>query len=162
MATPTPQLPPVIGSDSKDLAFIEDVVVQKYELTLGAYPWYSLKDSVDHGDNWNDTYGEPAYDADNPHPQYDDAHQIRLMVELEPEQDLLDRYGLDKPADAVVLGSQKLFRDLAVLPKIGDRFDYNEWQFEIKTVKPGSWFSNSKADVEWVMTAERTRRRWPQ
>jgi len=162
MATPTPIVTPVLGSDLKDLAFIEDVVSQKYLLMMATYPWYVLKSSEEHGDNWNETYGEPSYNADNPRPQYRDAFQIHLMVELEPEQNLLDKYGLDKPVDAMLVGSQKIFRDLAVIPKIGDRFDYNEWQFEIKTVKPGSWFSNSKSDIEWVMTAERTHRRWPQ
>jgi hypothetical protein len=162
MATPVPPVSPVLGSDPKDLTFIEDVLEQKYHLALAAYPWYVLKSIEDHGDNFNDTYGETDYNADNPHPQYKDAMQIHLVVELEPEQDLLDKYGLDKPTDALVIGSQKIFRDLAVLPKIGDRFDFNEWQFEIKTVKPGSWFSNSKADIEWIMTADRTHRRWPQ
>ena len=162
MATPTPPLSPVLGSDSKDLTFMEDVVEQKYNLTLAGYPWYSLKSIEEHGDNFNDTYGETSYDADNPEPQYNGAAQVRLVVELEPEQDLLDKYGIDKPADALVIGSMKIFRDLAVEPKIGDSFDFNEWQFEIKTVKPGSWFSNAKAPIEWIMTADKKHRRWPQ
>ena len=161
MSTPTPSVSPQLGSSTKDLVFVEALIKQKYDLLLATYPWYTLKDYDTHEPDLN-VYGEPDYDADNPRPRYEDPIQVRLMVQLDPEQDMLDRYGLDQPQDALIVASQKLFRDAGRLPKIGDRFDFNEWQFEIKTVKEGSWFSNSKFPCEWVMTAERTHRRWPQ
>jgi hypothetical protein len=83
------------------------------------------------------------------------------VIKLEPEQELLDRYNLDSPQDAMVTASALILRNMSIQTLLGDRFDFDEWQYEIKTAKEGSWFSNSKFPCEWIITADRTHRRWP-
>lgn len=149
---------PVLGSDPKDLAFVKERIAESYEIYQARYPYYVLKAGQDAELN---LYGERDYENDQPLNEYDEVIMVPLNVTLEPEADDLSRFGLDTEADALVTTSIKIAEEMGLFPKIGDRFDFNEWQFEIKTVKPGSFFANSKSDTEWLMTADRTHRRWP-
>jgi len=154
MTTPLPAVRPRLGSSPKDLLFIERKIAEAYTLHQARYPWHSLK-ALSEQPHTPNVYEETDYEDSLTLAAYHDPVQMPLVMILEPEQDILDRFGLDEPQEALALASQKIMRDMGVLPKIGDRFDFNEWQFEIKTCKPGSWFSNAKAPCEWVFTLDK-------
>ena len=121
---------------------------------MARYPYHVLKSLAEQPHETN-IYNEIDYEDSLELAEYHDPVHMPLVVVLEPEQDLLDRFGLDEPMEALAVASQKIMRDMGINPKIGDRFDYNEWQFEIKTCKPGSWFSNAKAPCEWIFTMDK-------
>lgn len=149
---------PLLGSSSKDLAFIEKKIAETYLTFQGRYLYHVLKplDAQPHETN---VYGETDYEDSLVLAEYYDPVSMPLVVKVDPEQDLLDRFGLDEPVEALVVASQKVMRDSGIAPKIGDRFDFNEWQFEIKTCKIGSWFSNAKTPCEWIMTVDKVHTR---
>lgn len=145
---------PLLGSSSKDLTFIEKKIAETYLTFQARYSYHALK-SLDDQPHETNVYGETDYEDSLVLAEYYDPVPIPLVVKLDPEQDLLDRFGLDEPVEALAVASQKVMRDTGIAPKIGDRFDFNEWQFEIKTCKIGSWFSNAKTPCEWIFTVDK-------
>jgi hypothetical protein len=153
MPSPRPVIP-VLGSATKDLNFIERKVAEHYRVFMAPFYYYAIEPlDLQTGDI--NVYGEVDYASPVKSIQYRAGALVNLMVKLEPTQNELNKFGLDFPQEAMVTASQKLMRDFSIRPRIGDRFDFNEWRYEIKTAKEGSWFSNSKFAVEWIMTASR-------
>ena len=152
--TAVPAILPRLGSSSKDLVFIEKKIAESYRLYQAHYPYHPLKKLDDQGHTTN-VYNEIDYSDSLVPAAYYDPVQMPMVVKIDPEQDLLDRFGLDEPQEAVAIVSQKIARDLGIIPGIGDRFEVNEWTFEVKTVKETSWFSNAKFPCELIMTVSR-------
>lgn len=148
-----------LGSASKDLAFVESKIEEQYTLHFPAYPYYVLQTAQVANLN---TYGEHDYeDSVTQQELYDDDVGVPMMVRLDPEQDLLDKFGIDEPQESLITLSRKIMDDLGFEPKIGDRFDFNNWQFEFTTMKPGSWFSNTQVPCEFIATAAKVHARNP-
>jgi hypothetical protein len=85
-------------------------------------------------------------------------------VKLDPPKDLLSKYGLDTPRDALFVMSIPLLDDLGLVPKIGDRFDV--WserkfqQFEVLTITKEDTFNNailSAHSLHYIGSAMKTR-----
>jgi hypothetical protein len=148
-----------LGSDLMDLSFIEDTIEEGYLLHYPPYPYYVLQTAQVADLN---TYGELDYeDSDHQEAYYDASVEVPMMVRLDPEQDLLDKFGIDEPQESLITLSRKHMEGLGITPKIGDRFDLNNFQFEFKTMKPGSWFSTTLVPCEYIATADKTHGRNP-
>jgi hypothetical protein len=155
-----PLIGPILGSAAKDLAFIEAKIAERYRLF--AHPClYYVMETLENQVGTLNVYEEVDYESSEKHVTYKAAQQVYLWIMLDPPQRTLDRFGLDTTQEALVMASQLLCRNATILPRTGDRFDFNFWQFQVKTVKEGGWFSDSRMACEWIMTANRVEKRWP-
>jgi len=91
---------------------------------------------------------------------------VPFYVKLDPPKDLLSKYGMDTPRDALFVMSIPLLDDLGLVPKIGDRFDV--WserkfqQFEVLTITKEDTFNNailSTHSLHYIGSAMKTRYR---
>lgn len=89
------------------------------------------------------------------------GRKFPFQLRTDPPQKLLEKFGLDSPADAIVVFSIG-FLERVVLPfnspKIGDRInDVNGYQYEIKVLREGQYFAQSGKPLQLIGTASRTR-----
>ena len=124
------------------------------------YPWLKLNQVVSELNG----YGEKKEGAGEPtfalHPV-----QVAMRVILNPEKQLLKRYGIEQPRDALVEHSIAVLEDIILVPKIGDRFDFNSpvdptiiEQYEIMGDGKEGFIWNQKNPLRVVMAAMKARR----
>lgn len=91
---------------------------------------------------------------------------VPFYVKIDPPKDILSKYGMDTPRDALFVMSIPLVEDLGLNPKIGDRFDV--WserkvqQYEVLTITKEDTFNNaifSSHALHYIGSAMKTRYR---
>lgn len=109
-------------------------------------------------------YGEPESLAD------EDAYSlldppIPIFIQLEPEEELLDRYGYDRKREALAWFSSKILRDRGILPKVGDRLEceYSDplgntivEHFIINEISPTEFFRQNRNPLQYAAAIDRT------
>ncbi len=82
---------------------------------------------------WISDIGEPIYHkftAPDPYPD-----DIPIHIKLEPEVELLDRYGYDRVRDALVYFCIPILDKVKLTPKVGDRLDFNFTSTGVSTIE---------------------------
>ena len=100
--------------DPRDVLTDETMVEEMYYSTFARHPYYVL-DQSDGVDLYGDASAEPVYSV---------KVDMPMLVRLDPEEQLLSKYGIDKKRAAIIWFSRKICHDLGVMPKIGDRIDF--------------------------------------
>ncbi|MCG8435864.1 MAG: hypothetical protein MJA83_17715, partial [Gammaproteobacteria bacterium] len=102
-------------------------------------------------------YGEPAdLAAENAYTLLDPP--MPIFIQLDPEEELLDRYGYDRKREAVAWFSAKILRDRNIQPKVGDRIEceYSDAlgglvveHFIINEISPTEFFRQSRNPYQY-------------
>lgn len=99
-------------------------------------------------------------------PRYLPEGPFPFFVELSPSAETLGRYGIDVPRDAVVVFSIALLEIIGYwknptrgTPKKGDRFRYNNREYEIMGLTEEDYWGNSQTPLHLSGTANKATER---
>ena len=112
--TTSPSHPDQLFVDPRDEITDESMLEEMYWSMLSQHHLYILNTG-----SGTDLYGDPASE-----PVYDSSVQMPMLIKLDPEEQVLDKYGFDRKREAVIWMSRKICHDLGLVPKIGDRIDF--------------------------------------
>lgn len=101
-------------ADPRDVLTDECMVEEMYYSHLSRHPLHILNQAAG-----TDLYGDPAAE-----PVYDRTIEMPMFIKLDPQETLLNKYGIDLRREAVIWFSRKICHDLGIEPKIGDRVDF--------------------------------------
>ena len=119
-----------------------------YAATQARYPYWVLTQGS------TNQYGEMAEGAGEP--QFTAFSQtVCMRVILNPEKQLLKKWGQDNPRDAMVEFSIAINNSIGLTPKQGDRFDYNNEQYELEGAGKEAFWGNTKIPVRIVVFADK-------
>jgi hypothetical protein len=124
-----------------------------FEKTQGRYPWFVIDQAgapLNLYGEMDEGQGEPSFT------QF--GVLVAMRVILEPERQLLKRWGITKPRDALVEHSIAHLEEIGLTPKIGDRFDFNNEQYEIMGDGNEGFIWNQKNPLRFVMAANKALR----
>jgi hypothetical protein len=135
-----------------DLSILEEL----YYSMIGRHNYYVL----DQAGTTLNIYGEPT----NAGPVYGAAVNFPFHIKLDPEQELLDKYGYSRTREAVCWFNTSILTDLSVTPKVGDRFDFAYTvrgqsvleHFEILEISPWDFQRQTKVPYQITAAANRT------
>lgn len=120
-----------------------------FEKTMARYPWYVINQAGKPLNAYGEVeegLGEPVFLA---------PVQVAMRVILEPEKQTLERYGIQNPRDALVEHSLAHLVEIGLTPKIGDRFNFNNEQYEIMGDGNEGYIWNLKNPLRFVMAAKK-------
>lgn len=88
---------------------------------------------------------------------------VPFLVKLNPTEKMLSEWGITEKRDAMIEMSVQLCEDIALVPKIGDRFTYpyapREIQYEVKNLFEADQLSDSGDPLHYIGFASRTTNR---
>lgn len=85
------------------------------------------------------------------------AKLIPMRLQLNPTEDDLSKFGIEEKRDALIVLSKYLLDSefSGLIPKIGDRINFNSEQFEIKDVKTTDYWRDSNNPMRYVCAASK-------
>lgn len=80
-----------------------------------------------------------------------------LFFTMEPEEQELEKYGIDKKHEVTFTGCLPIFDDLGIVPKEGDVVEHSGLEYEVLTYKrkSESYFAHSDVCFEIVLVTKR-------
>jgi len=142
----------------------EEMVAEMYWSMVQRHPLFIIDQAAG-----NNIYGEPSGDPElgpiQPSYAASDPVELPMHIKLDPEEELLNKYGYDRVRDAVVWMSSKILRDLSLNPKVGDRihFTYVDAagstileQLEIHEASPFDFVRQAKVPYQVTYACDRT------
>jgi hypothetical protein len=130
-----------------DLAYFADK--RYFGFTQSRYPYWVLTQDP----TTLNQYGEIAESAGEP--VLNSFTPVCMRVVLNPEKQLLKKWGQDNPRDALVEFSIAVLLDIGLMPKQGDRFEYNNEQYELEGGGREAFWGNSKIPLRLVFFADK-------
>jgi len=106
--------PSQLFADPRDVLTDECMVEEMYYSHFSRHKLHILNQS-----RGTDLYADPAAE-----PLYDRSLEMPMLIKLDPQETLLQKYGIDLKRDAVIWFSRKICVDSQYEPKIGDRIDF--------------------------------------
>lgn len=134
----------------------QDMVEEMYWSMIQRHPLHIL-DQAASKNLYCEPEGEPSYTTVDP--------PIPIHIKLDPEEEILDKYGYDRIRDAVIWFSSKILRDRSIQPKVGDRVDFvylNEAggtvveHLEIHEISSWDFARQAKIPYQITVAADRT------
>ncbi len=125
----------------------------QFETTQSRYTWWVIDSDGKPLNQYGEVaegQGEPVF---APH-----GTLVAMRVILEPEKQTLERYGIQHPRAALVEHCVAHLAAIALVPKIGDRFDFNLEQYEIMGDGDEGFIWNQKNPLRVVMGANKAQR----
>ena len=93
------------------------------------------------------------------------AQRVPFIIKLEPTKKTLDKWGIQEQRDAMVILAVKLFEDIGLEPKIGDRFVHEygsrDIHYELRNLFKVDSLGNTGEPIHYVGFATRTLNRLP-
>lgn len=132
MARRVAQLPGM----GKDLTFIK---ARNSELFLRGMPNLTvekLDKNASQSDDADDLYGESRVRA------WSAPVTIRAFAQIDPEEDLLTRFGIQQKRDVVFWLSQQLLDEVSLTVETGDRIKYDGIYYEVMSVHRSDFHVN--------------------
>ena len=148
--------PDLLFTDSVDSDTDEDMIEEMYWSMIQRHPLHIL-DQTAAKNIYGEPESEPSYSTISP--------DIPIHIKLNPEEELLDKYGYDRVRDAIAWFSSKILRDRGLAPKDGDRIDFtfvNETgatvveHFEILEISPWDFVRQAKVPYQITVAMDRT------
>lgn len=123
---------------------------------MARYPYFV----IDQSPSQLNLYGEIKEDnSPNTEPRFDTfSVQVPMRVILNPEKQLLKKFGQDNSRDALVEFSIAVMEELGINPKQGDRFRFNEEEYELMGAGRESYFWNQKVPLRIILPADKSSR----
>ena len=111
-------------TDQDEVDLEEELIEEYYYSSIQRHEFLVLTQPGGSGLN---IYGEPGGDPETAAigPTYSSGGSIPIAIKLDPEEELLDRYGYDRTRDAICWFSRKIMDDLGINPKVGDRINFS-------------------------------------
>lgn len=101
-------------TDPRDVITDENMVEEMYYSHLSKHRLMILDRT-----SGVDLYGDPATE-----PVYSNIVEMPMFIKLDPEETILNKYGMDRRREALIWFSRKICHKLEVTPTIGDRVDF--------------------------------------
>lgn len=105
--------------DDVDQTTDEEMVEEMYYSMIARHPYYVLDQAIA-----LNIYGEPNTESDIDGAYTTVDPQFPFHVKLDPETEELEKYGYDRKRECVVWFCTKILKDIGIVPKVGDRFDF--------------------------------------
>ena len=143
--------------DPKDQETDECLIEELYFAHIARCPIHILNHAASNVNIYGEPSGDPVYDV-----TFED---VPVHIELDPEAEILDRYGYDRNRNALIAFSIKILRDLSLSPKVGDRIDFkylNELDLQvtehliINEISPWDFVRQQKTPYQVIAAADRT------
>jgi len=103
-------------------------------------------------------YGEPA----EGYPRsvstyYTGVGTVPAYIKLNPEKQILIKYGIDKPRDILIVFCKTLMDASGISPKIGDRIEFKDQEYHITSLQPESFIGNTQYFLDYGCTGDKVR-----
>jgi len=93
----------------------EEMIEELYYSEIQRHPLHIL-DQTQPKNIYGEPEGEPVYTTVDP--------PIPIHIKLDPEEEILEKYGYDRKREAMIWFCAKILRDRDIHPKDGDRVDF--------------------------------------
>ena len=134
-------LTPLAGS-RRDLEFIIRTNAESHWLIYPALRFFALDRARGH---------DPLY-GEQPKPSYNTAVLVPTYVQIQPQEKLLKRFGIQEEQEAIAVWSCRVLTDLGLDPVTGDRLEYYGTHYEVLTTKLTDVFTNTQCTINKVAT----------